>query len=158
MKPYFQRGYALIKLHHYRNGKEIGRTYTVHRLVAMAFVPVPEWIRPGDMLDAHHEKKVIAGRIDNDHTAGNLSWVPRCLHRAFDELKGLWVRINGKWVKKDYITASEWYGASPYDLVAAVGNKQKSPCTYKDGIYEYYDVTIADASGKPVALDLKILR
>lgn len=157
MQPWFQRGYYVIKLYSNKHGKEEYHAYMIHRLVAMNFIEIPKWIREGDEIEVHHIIKVISDSLFNDHSYKNLMWVPRSLHAAFDALKGMWVRVNGKWVAKDYVTAAEHYGISPYDLVEAVGNKQKKPCTRREGKYEIYE-QIINVNGKPVELNLKIYR
>ena len=159
LKTVFQKGYHRLTLPQYMRGKKVKHMYYVHVLVAEAFCPIPEWIKPGDKLEAHHIHSVDRERdIDWINHASNLMHVPRKLHKAIDSLAEIAVRKNNTWVKKDFVSAAEYYGVSPYEFLGAFANEKKKIPDKIRGKYQYYKPAIENENGKTITLDIRIVR
>lgn len=159
LKTVFQKGYHRLTLPQYMRGKKVKHMYYVHVLVAKAFCPIPEWIKPGDRLEAHHIHSVDRVHdISWINYASNIMYVPRKLHKAIDSLVEIAVRKNNMWVKMDFVSAAEYYGVSPYEFLESFANeKHKIP----DKIwrkYQYYSPVIRSENGENIMLNIRIVR
>ena len=159
LKKVFQKGYHRLSLFQYMRGHKVRHSYYVHVLVAKAFCPIPEWIKPGDRLEAHHIHSVDRVHdISWINYASNIMYVPRKLHKAIDSLVEIAVRKNNMWVKMDFVSAAEYYGISPYEFLESFANeKHKIP----DKIwrkYQYYSPVIRFENGENIMLNIRIVR
>lgn len=159
LKTVFQKGYHRLTLPQYMRGKKVKHMYYVHVLVAKAFCDIPDWIKPGDRLEAHHIHSV-----DREHDitwinyVSNLMYVPRKLHKAIDSLDEIAVRKNSVWVKMTFVEAAEYYGISPYEFLGSFSNEKKKIPDKIRGKYQYYTPTIKSENGKTVKIDIRIVR
>ena len=116
LKAYFSQGYHYLTLESL-NGKCGRKCYSIHRLVAIAFCPVAEWIKDGEKLDVHH---IIAVDPNVDDPtldyASNLIWLPKGIHKYVDKIEKMQVRQNNRWKSMQLLDVAEYYGISPYDL------------------------------------------
>ena len=85
LKPLFgSRGYPLIRLSKITNGISIGKTMTIHRIVAKTFIP-----NPSKYKEINH-----INEIKTDNRAENLEWCNRKYNIHFGN--GLKKRINSQ--------------------------------------------------------------
>lgn len=159
LKTVFQKGYHRLTLPQTIRGKREKHMYYIHVLVAQTFCEIPDWINPGDKLEVHHINSVDREKdIEDINYASNLMYVPRSLHKAIDSIQEIAVNQNGKWVKRDFVTAAEHYGISPYEFLGAFANeKYKTPDSIR-GKYQYYSPTIKIDDERNVEIDVRIIR
>lgn len=159
LKTVFQKGYHRLTLPQSLRGKKVKHMYYVHVLVAQAFCEIPNWINPGDRLEVHHINSVDREKdIEGINYASNLVYVPRKLHKAIDSIQEIAVKQNSKWIKKDFVSAAEYYQISPYEFLESFGNeKYKIPDRIR-GKYQYYSPTIKKDNGRNVRIDIRIVR
>lgn len=159
LKTVFQKGYHRLTLPQTIRGKREKHMYYIHVLVAQTFCEIPDWINPGDKLEVHHINSVDREKdIEDINYASNLMYVPRSLHKAIDSIREIAVNQNGKWVKRDFVTAAEHYGISPYEFLGAFANeKYKTPDSIR-GKYQYYSPTIKIDDERNVEIDVRIIR
>lgn len=159
LKTVFQKGYHRLTLPQTIRGKREKHMYYIHVLVAQTFCEIPDWINPGDKLEVHHINSVDREKdIEDINYASNLMYVPRSLHKAIDSIQEIAVNQNGKWVKRDFVTAAEHYGISPYEFLGAFANeKYKTPDSIRDK-YQYYSPTIKIDDERNVEIDVRIIR
>lgn len=141
----FQKGYYRITLPFGKYGVTGKHMYYVHSVVAEVFCNLPEWIHEKDKIEVHHIEPV--DRVEGDrklHYASNLMYVPRKLHKAFDTILKIDIKLNSKWVTKDLVTAAEALDMSPYEIIEEIGNEKKKPPIKTKGIYSYYMVNGAE--------------
>lgn len=159
LKTVFQKGYHRLTLPQTIRGKREKHMYYIHVLVAQTFCEIPDWINPGDKLEVHHINSVDREKdIEEINYASNLMYVPRSLHKAIDSIQEIAVNQNGKWVKRDFVTAAEHYGISPYEFLGAFANeKYKTPDSIR-GKYQYYSPTIKIDDERNVEIGVRIIR
>lgn len=158
LKTVFQKGYQRVTLPQSMYGKTVKHRYYLHVLVAKAFCRIPEWIKSDERIEVHHISSVDHEHdIDGINYACNLMYVPRKLHKAFDSITEICINLNGKWVKKDFVEAAEFYGISPYEFIEAIGNEKYKIPTKTRANYQYYQEVI-DCEEKSVNLNVRLVR
>ena len=159
LKTVFQKGYHRLSLFQYMRGHKVRHSYYVHVLVAKAFCPIPEWIKPGDRLEAHHIHSVDRVHdISWINYASNIMYVPRKLHKAIDSLVEIAVRKNNMWVKMDFVSAAEYYGISPYEFLESFENEKHKITDKIWRKYHYYSPVIRFENGENIMLNIRIVR
>lgn len=151
VKTYFTGGYEHVTT---RVNDRTGRFFTIHQLVAQAFLTVPEWIKPGDIIEIHHlirvnRKKRIAG----SHAARNLSYMPKTIHKTVDVIADIAVNEGGLYRQYDFVTAAERMGISTYTLADVV---RQEPTSKKEN-WAYYQCAV-NADGVAVDVDFRLIR
>lgn len=139
LKTHFFNGYNSITLENVRNGKKIRKCYYVHNLVARAFLPIPNWIKDGDIVETHHKEKVDKQKYNpaSDYLE-NLALLPQCIHRTIDNIRKIEVFNGTRWKSMPFLEIAEYYGISPYDLHDFIKKRRRKNRLekYKTDIYE----------------------
>lgn len=151
VKTYFTGGYEHVTT---RVNDRVGKIFTIHQLVAHAFVKVPEWIRPGEIIEVHHIKRVNRKkRMPGIDAANNITYMPKSIHKTVDVIAEIAVNEGGSYRQYDFVTAAEKLGISPYILADIV---RQEP-TRKEGKCAYYQCAV-NSDGQAVDVDFRIIR
>lgn len=151
VKTYFTGGYEHVTT---RVNDRTGKFFTIHQLVAQAFLTVPEWIKPGDIIEIHHLIRVNRKkRIIGSHAARNLSYMPKTIHKTVDVISTIEVMESGIYRQYDFVTAAEHMGISPYNLAEIVRQEPTS----KEENWAYYQCAV-NADGVAVDVDFRMIR
>ena len=154
--PQFRAGYYIVTLQQTMYGKPKSHRYSLHRLVADAFVEKPHWIKPDDKTEVHHIEKIDKEKpIDGINNADNLMWIPSKLHKIVDMIETLYIKKKGKWHKCDFLEASIYYNMSPYDFLYSISGNRRSKPTRKYGKYYYYH-KIVEHDGIETEINVKV--
>ena len=85
VKTYFTNGYEHVVTYTEKGKNRTAKLYAIHQLVAQAFVKVPAWIKPHDIIEVHHIHRVNRkNRESGINFASNLSYLPKSLHKTVD--------------------------------------------------------------------------
>lgn len=151
VKTYFTGGYEHVTT---RVNDRTGRFFTIHQLVAQAFLTVPEWIKPGDIIEIHHLIRVNRmKRIAGSHAARNLSYMPKTIHKTVDVIADIAVNEGGLYRQYDFVTAAERMGISPYTLADVVRQEPTS----KEENWACYQCAV-NVDGVAVDVDFRMIR
>ncbi len=151
VKTYFTGGYEHVTT---RINDRTGKAFTIHQLVAQAFLKVPEWINSGEIIEVHHIRRVNRKkRIAGTNAVSNLSYMPKSIHKTVDVIAEVAVKEKGFYRQYDFVTAAERMGISPYILADIV---RQEP-TRKEGKSAYYQCAV-NSKGQAVDVDFRIIR
>ena len=154
MKTFFRNGYEYIITRNTVNGKRIATQHAIHKMVADAFLEVPDWIKEGDVIEIHHFEKVNKKkRIPFIHRAENLGHAPKCIHRVIDAVEEVAIYENDKYESYEFIEASFKLGIDPYQLADIV----REEADLIVGRYMYYYRTIKRGN-KAVDINIRVKR
>lgn len=139
LQTVFKQGYESIATNIDVNGKNKSKCYALHKLVADAFVPVPEWVHENDITEVHHIKKVNREKRDlKTHYASNLTRLPVQVHKMVDKIAEIAVYKNGKYKTMDFVSAAFNMQISPYTLNQLIREQPSK----KDGVYRVFDCSV----------------
>lgn len=151
VKTYFSTGYEHVTT---RIDDRVGKIFTIHQLVARAFLTVPEWIKPGDIIEIHHIISVNRKkRIPGIHATRNLTYLPKTIHRTVNAIGKIEIMESGIYRQYDFVTAAEHMGISPYTLADVVRQEPTS----KEENWAYYQCAV-NADGVAVDVDFRMIR
>lgn len=154
VKTYFTNGYEHVVTYTEKGKNRTAKLYAIHQLVAQAFVEVPAWIKPHDIIEVHHIRRVNRkNRVSGINCASNLSYLPKSLHKTVDVIAEIAVFEEGFYRQYDFVSAAERLHIDPYclaDIIRQEPTKRKGKCAY-------YQCTV-NADGVAVDVNFRIIR
>lgn len=135
----WKKGRETIATYQCENGEKKSVAYDLRKLVADAFVPIPDWVKPGDTVQIHHIREVNKEERDiTTHYASNLMRLPVSVHNTIHSIALIEVYAAKKFQPMDFISAAEKLDITPYELDDIIRTQPQ----IKDGVYTVYNYPI----------------